>query len=285
MRKSLKFLLIVLTLFLLVGCRNTEEVYADEVYIEKLGITTKEYNQILKALDKKEYKYDLRYPIDSVIKHEDFYQIYARVGDLTHFNPLGYEFLEDIIFPNSATNQMHIYKNGKIYTLTEAYEKKLIDKDDLIEIYVERFYKVNDPYEIATELKNPQQYYMFIKNYYQKNNMEMDKELIAEYCASWIVDISNISDSYLITMPIDKVNVYEYTYELVNGVLFRTYKGIKLVIYHQDNYYSLQEAYDNGIIDDDNILTIYEKNERYLLKKYKEYEKYNIKKIKNKMED
>ncbi len=155
-----------------------------------------------------------------------------------HVKLAGYE----LVFPSEQL--LLVYKDGKIYTLTDAYEDKLIDGDDIYEIgiklslgYAEENYQI---------ILNTKELYEDLKNSENDN-------LIDEFIG--FEDFGTYGECNL--MYVDDVFFNDVEFEFwVAGYKIIIPDNRILSAYKEGVFYTLAEAYENGFISKDDIYEI-----------------------------
>lgn len=261
MKKIVIFLILLLS-FSLVGCDKQEKVY-----IEDLGITNILYNKIIKTLDNNNYQYIHIEEYDAIMDIDQFEDIYCFILNID----LNYEIEEydcyalfdDIILKVRNINwERLVYYKNKIYNFEEAYKKGIITKEIVASLHKKDFHQVGYD-EISFKYPTCQTKYNISKEYYHKYGVEISDENLMRNCVK-LNNYTSYDEKYVfLAILIGEINLNEYVYEKVNNYYFRTYQGYKLIIYSIDkNFYSLQEAYDKRIINED-VEKLYEMNEHF----------------------
>lgn len=188
---------------------------------------------------------------------------------------INYEIIEDYVFryPTSASNYEVLY-NNKFYTLTEAYDKKILSYENIKQIFkysslfeqYDRFYYLDEyAYRFNLSLLGEKTLKDAYYNYFLKDSEKyiIDDVYIKEYICSIIKEgkkfyhaaIFDYKDSkYEMKQFKEQIADYEFVYENNNT--------IKILI--DNKFYSLNDAYDLNLINNDDIGKIH----KYYNKKY-----------------
>ncbi len=184
------------------------------------------------------------------------------IDELTKVEVGEYRFL----FKNS--NIMIVYCEEKFYSLTEAYESGILSDENLAELYI-LYNKVvwgepdnqdlggelyDEGLPMSSEIKREIQIAELISqhgaNYEEKG---FATEYIGVICYGIFDDVYCVRtwESDIHVIAIVEVKVGEYTFHFTNPQYMPK-------IYKEGNFYSLNEAYENGIISDENLAELYD---------------------------
>ena len=135
-----------------------------------------------------------------------------------------------------------LYKNNKVYTLSDAYETGVIDDDMLYELYVwgNLWGKIDvtpkgEDRALLSEIKR-----VIINKYYNGKAPEYLNVEIVGSTSDKTVCFRNIPFMSLGVMIEQTIGDYTYYYN----------HGDDVMLYKNGNVYSIKEAYESGVIDD-----------------------------------
>ena len=135
-----------------------------------------------------------------------------------------------------------LYKNNKVYTLSDAYETGVIDDDMLYELYVwgNLWGKIDvtpkgEDRALLSEIKR-----VIINKYYNGKAPEYLNVEIVGSTSDETVCFRNIPFMSLGVMIEQTIGDYTYYYN----------HGDDVMLYKNGNVYSIKEAYESGVIDD-----------------------------------
>lgn len=135
-----------------------------------------------------------------------------------------------------------LYKNNKVYTLSDAYETGVIDDDMLYELYTwgNLWGKIDvtpkgEDRALLSEIKR-----VIINKYYNGKAPEYLNVEIVGSTSDETVCFRNIPFMSLGVMIEQTIGDYTYYYN----------HGDDVMLYKNGNVYSIKEAYESGVIDD-----------------------------------
>ena len=135
-----------------------------------------------------------------------------------------------------------LYKNNKVYTLSDAYETGVIDDDMLYELYTwgNLWGKIDvtpkgEDRALLSEIKR-----VIINKYYNGKAPEYLNVEIVGSTSDKTVCFRNIPFMSLGVMIEQTIGDYTYYYN----------HGDDVMLYKNGNVYSIKEAYESGVIDD-----------------------------------
>ncbi|MBQ8293650.1 MAG: hypothetical protein IJX78_07625 [Bacilli bacterium] len=258
MKKIFVILLFVLSLTL-ASC-NTDNEW------DKLGISKKLYTQMVESLDDSGFRYDDNKPILEIVsRYDDTYIINISLvhnQEYIHNNYYGYyKKIDDLVLQDNGFNyKTLVFNDGKVSDIDEAYTLNILTMkqvEDLFEHICGYAYS-----EINLQYITPQTIYNIWKIYYQENDITISNEKIYNFSVCLYVNsyMYSYPDSDFIFLPVlvdEEINQKEYNTEVVKDYSFEIFKGFKLIIYQNGKIYSLQDAYDSKIINDEQLKMLY----------------------------
>ena len=166
----------------------------------------------------------------------DFIDSFTHWADEVEFDLGNYT----ISYPSDCP--VMLYKNNKVYTLSDAYETGAIDDDMLYELYVwgNLWGKIDvtpkgEDRALLSEIKR-----VIINKYYNGKAPEYLNVEIVGSTSDKTVCFRNIPFMSLGVMIEQTIGDYTYYYN----------HGDDVMLYKNGNVYSIKEAYESGVIDD-----------------------------------
>jgi len=175
-----------------------------------------------------------------VVRMSDRFSGYAAV--------ITYETIDHITITYSDTNKAVAWKDGAIYSITDAYDRGLLTPDDIESI------SQKCPLFWWVEEKQIRQDYVdaFVKT----RNAKPDKVWIDRNYGR------NHGGCAVLMMWYEKEDATaEIWSESVDGVLFKYNNGRGIITWKDGKFYGLQEAFDKGYLYKDEIVQIAEYHE------------------------
>lgn len=209
-----------------------------------------------------EYKKDSYMPEDVPIEcygiFDDAYCVIlwdktgGRMGTVTEVTVAGYRFVY------GTPDIIQVYFNEALYDLTTAYENGILDETEIAELYTnynEKHLKNKAPSTLTEEIKQEIQIARLIEahgeDYAEKGQTLSDVYLEcygifdSAYCV--LLRTANIT-----VLPVGKtltVCGYDFEFGLAQEVMR---------VYYNGELCDLDEAYENGILDDDEVAELYD---------------------------
>ncbi len=184
---------------------------------------------------------------------------------LTILEVAGYKFILD-----GSESDVFVYENGKVTPLAEAYEKGTATKDEVAFAH-ERHLAYRDSLLSGREEIDPPTR-LKIGEPYRKSPIALTKdeqrEIVWEYIANSSDLEYEIDSTYAVRCYGKFGNVYVvmidgpwmYTQairnEVIAGYTFTFPDGQRMHIYKEGNFYSLNKAYELGIISEEDLVAI-----------------------------
>ena len=142
-----------------------------------------------------------------------------------------YDFVAGLTFVYSDTNKLLVCYEGKIYGLEEAYAQGVMDFDDFYDLYssFQRKLLYRDEQQIIED---------YLKQYPQYAGKEIEVGYLYEY-----------NNAKLIWVKGDQEHTAFNKFEYIGPCKFYYTTTQRQLVYRDGKFYSLQEAYDLGIID------------------------------------
>ena len=145
-----------------------------------------------------------------------------------------------------------LYKNNKVYTLSDAYETGVIDDDMLYELYVwgNLWGKMDvtpkgEDRALLSEIKR-----VIINKYYNGKAPEYLNVEIVGSTSDGTVCFRNIPFMCLGVMIEQTIGDYTYSYS----------HGYDVLLYKNGDVYSITDAYESGVIDDNFLVELVKMN-------------------------
>lgn len=228
----------------------TEEFFKITDELKEQGLTEEIYIKLKEAI-----------PYNSVVKYlgeyngayVSYYLGYEVVPDIDYV-----EFLDYYVYNKNRFEGIRVVYNSKEYNQQEAYDLGILNNDDVETIFTKYYgYSSSDIY-IDNRLTH-QTLRNIVKKYY-------DKIIVTKYPdISWDIkyfvpfDSENpniYGDAIYLEVHIPQQEVTE-TEEKIGAYTFNFFNSVEYIVYHNAEFYNLQEAYDLEIISKKNIEQIY----------------------------
>lgn len=169
--------------------------------------------------------------------------VYFEHTDNLSYTSVAYETqLGNYTYSYTATDELLVYNNGKIYTMKNAYESGIINDEDVADIdeWNDSFYQEAPAYDIKAAIEKAmlESYYLDVKPSYIE-----------------IYIVGSTSDDGVYFKYNDGLPRADVMIEAILGEFgYRTAESEKTLLYKDGKIYSIPSAYNSGVIDDD-ILT------------------------------
>lgn len=146
-------------------------------------------------------------------------------------NAVTYDHVAGLIFEYSDTNQLLVCYESKIYGLEQAYEQGIMDFDD--------FYDLHASYQPKLLRRDEQQ---IIEDYQKQYPQYSDKEIEVGYLFEY-------NNAKLIVIKGDQEHTAYNKFEYIGPCKYYYTTTQRQLVYKDGKFYSLQEAYDLGILN------------------------------------
>lgn len=172
------------------------------------------------------------------------------------------EEVSGMVYIGSEYFGLKVINNDKSYSLQEALDNNLLTKNDLEKIFIA--YYGYDKEEFICEENHLGEYilgiqtrYNLLLNYYTEIlELDIDTLKFEKDAAVSATLLFKEEDRYFINLYDGRKNLEAKTFE-IEGMTFEM-KDSVAVIYYQDKLYSLQDAYNNQIIDKIQLIRVHE---------------------------
>lgn len=218
--------------------------------LKEQGLTEEIYEKLREAI-----------PYNSVIKYLGEYNG-AYVGYYLGYGPIAgieyVEFLDYYVYTKNDFEGIRVVYNGEEYNQQEAYELDILDKDDIEAIFT-KYYGYSSIDISANNKLTHQTLRNIVKEYY-------DKVIVTKYPdIPWDVKFfvpfenknHNVYDDVIyLEVYMQSENVTERK-EKIGEYIFNLFSSVEYIVYSNNEFYDLKEAYDLGLLSEKNIEQIY----------------------------
>ena len=143
------------------------------------------------------------------------------------------------VYPNE--NKIQICANGNFYSLSDAYKASIITDANLAEIY-----KI---YTMSSKIK--EQFYALYGDKFADAPNKYERISVMFH---GIYD-----DVYVASIASDCCSIVKSPSETVNGITFTWMQQYDLNVYCDGKFYTLTEAFENGLLTNEQLLEVHEK--------------------------
>ena len=143
------------------------------------------------------------------------------------------------VYPNE--NKIQICANGNFYSLSDAYKASIITDANLAEIY-----KI---YTMSSKIK--EQFYALYEDKFA--------DVPNKYERISVMFHGIYDDVYVASIASDCCSIVKSPSETVNGITFTWMQQYDLNVYCDGKFYTLTEAFDNGLLTNEQLLEVHEK--------------------------
>lgn len=143
------------------------------------------------------------------------------------------------VYPNE--NKIQICANGNFYSLSDAYKASIITDANLAEIY-----KI---YTMSSKIK--EQFYALYGDKFA--------DVPNKYERISVMFHGIYDDIYVASIASDCCSIVKSPSETVNGITFTWMQQYDLTVYCDGKFYTLTEAFENGLLTNEQLLEVHEK--------------------------
>lgn len=143
------------------------------------------------------------------------------------------------VYPNE--NKIQICAHGNFYSLPDAYKSGIITDENLAEIY-----KI---YTMSSKIK--EEFYALYGDKFA--------DVPGKYERISIMFQGIFDDVYVASIASDCCSIVKSPTETVNGITFTWMQQYDLNVYCDGKFYTLTEAFDNGLLTNEQLLEVHEK--------------------------
>lgn len=143
------------------------------------------------------------------------------------------------VYPNE--NKIQICAHGNFYSLSDAYKSSIITDENLAEIY-----KI---YTMSSKIK--EEFYALYGDKFA--------DVPGKYERISIMFQGIFDDVYVASIASDCCSIVRSPTETVNGITFTWMQQYDLNVYCDGKFYTLTEAFENGLLNNEQLLEVHEK--------------------------
>ena len=143
------------------------------------------------------------------------------------------------VYPNE--NKIQICANGNFYSLSDAYKASIITDANLAEIY--------EIYTMSSKIK--EQFYALYGDKFA--------DVPNKYERISVMFHGIYDDVYVASIASDCCSIVKSPSETVNGITFTWMQQYDLNVYCDGKFYTLTEAFENGLLTNEQLLEVHEK--------------------------
>lgn len=143
------------------------------------------------------------------------------------------------VYPNE--NKIQICAHGNFYSLSDAYKSSIITDENLAEIY-----KI---YTMSSKIK--EEFYALYGDKFA--------DVPGKYERISIMFQGIFDDVYVSSIASDCCSIVKSPTETVNGITFTWMQQYDLNVYCDGKFYTLTEAFENGLLNNEQLLEVHEK--------------------------
>ena len=225
--------------------KNTEVTIESEIKTAYYNLYKETFDHYSNTVDDISLRFYGKYgSVDQDYNYTECYVMFIDVSGHEHMCIESPETIDGVVLNYSNSQKLDVYHDGEFLTVIEAFDEGLLYHSDLMKLA----YRLEHPERLAIEPEIQKAYYELHKKEMERNSCAVDDIKISFY--------GKYGESY--ALFIDSIYFYPQAYHpvTIDGVVLHYWDYQELDVYNNGEIYTVQEAFENGLLTHDDLVDI-----------------------------